>query len=154
MNAAIVLHGLFLLWCHQDKTCDIVAPHTMMNGSDVHNYKWGVLNATGALQLASIPSQDPSTIGKATMQLGTSELTAGPTNPFHASAPNPYRNYEFTLDPSKLTVNLNATAVRNVIHIPWPDQVIGANRTLVASNIVAPTAALAAGVISPAVGGL
>ena len=158
MNAAIVLHGLFLLVCYQNQTCDIIVPHTMMAGKDVHDYNWLTVSADGkTLTPHQIPAQDPATIKpkpSKRMTLG-SELTPAGAHPFHNGRPTIYTNYEFTLDGKQLKLALNSSANRNVIKIPWPNQILGANRQFVDSDSVTGNDAnLAKLVLGPSAGGL
>lgn len=131
MNAVIVLHGLFLLVCYQNQKCSIVAPHTRMTagGADVHEYKYGTVG-TGpgyALTLNSLPAQ--TNVTTTLMKLG-GELAAASTHPFHNSdyPNNTYPTYEFTLNGTQLHYQVDAADVRNVISIPWPNHIRGANR--------------------------
>lgn len=159
MNAVIVLHGLFLLVCYQDQTCYIVVPHTRMTlgGKDVHEYQYGTVDTTTAHKLVMNSLDDQVDLTKR-MQLGN-ELKARRDHPFHGTpcSNSPYQACEFTLDKKKLRLakSLDKEHVKNMISIPRPDRILGANRVLVEADDLVNNDSLQTGlVLSPQLGGL
>jgi len=142
MSAAILLHGLFLLVCHSDRTCDLIAPHTRMNGAgnDMHQYRYyGTPPAGGPAAWNALDTQVDFT---KPMSVGLGDLTPAFTHPFDFVYEDggPYLTHEFLLDSNKLAVKHDSRYERNVIRLPWPDQIRAANRVSVAATDVADSA--------------
>jgi hypothetical protein len=131
MHAAIVLHGLFLLVCYPDaakKHCEIWVPHTRMNGMEMHNY-------TAGFGQSFVPFSEQMDKSKSM----TIDLQAGNTTgfPFHTNSGMEYKARQFTLAGDQIS-KLDRTQVRDIISIPWPDEIYGLNRVLAPAMSVAP----------------
>jgi len=129
VSAAIILHGMFLLVCHNtaEKTCDIVAPHTTMDGqeADAHEYMYasGLTHAQKFLPAADYQNR---------LSLGVGELAPGTSFPFDQG----YAQNHFLLDGSKVKVTYGQGRERTVITVPWPDNIVPGNQVAVQALLI------------------
>lgn len=141
MTAAIVLHGLFLLVCNSASTppipppgyCYIYVPHTPMpdKPGDVHDYYVGTVDGADQLTLTSLPEQGNKTL---IMSMGL-ELAAPRKDPFQRKYADggKYSDHQFMLNGA---LNPDPKLARNIIMVPWPDEIVGGNRVSAMSSDV------------------